>query len=41
MALAGVALAIRFALDENGYRSRKKAERDECFVACFFEVVHH
>jgi len=33
--LAGVALASRFAHDENGYRSHKSAERDECLLRCF------
>jgi hypothetical protein len=41
MAMGGVALASRSAHDENGYRSRKSAERDECLLRCFFKGVHH
>jgi hypothetical protein len=29
------------AHDENGYRCRKSAERDECLSRCFFKGVHH
>jgi hypothetical protein len=36
--LAGVALASRFAHDENGYRSRKSAVRDECLSRCFLRA---
>jgi hypothetical protein len=39
MVLAGVALASRLAHDENGCRSRKSAERDECLLRCFFKGV--
>jgi hypothetical protein len=38
MALAGVALASRSAHDENGCRSRKSAERDECLLRCFLRA---
>jgi hypothetical protein len=27
--------------DENGYRCRISAERDECLSRCFFNGVHH
>jgi hypothetical protein len=41
MVLAGVALASRLHRDENGCRSRKSAERDECLLRGFLKGVHH